>query len=118
MKKRMLHYLILAVVLLGAPALCAWLGGYDEIWEGVKSFPPRTEDWGVHPEKLWNHRRPFSWPWFFGMVAFTFVCLRPLVPSLYLKLTGRRFLKKSSKQRNFWKPVRQRRLPRLRGVWT
>ena len=79
MKKRMLHYLILAAVLLGAPALCAWLGGYDEIWEGVKSFPPRTEDWGVHPEKLWNHRLPFSWPWFIGMVAFTFVCMRPLV---------------------------------------
>ena len=52
--KRILHYLILAIVLLGAPALCAWLGGYDEIWEGVKSFPPRTEDWGFQPEKLFD----------------------------------------------------------------
>ena len=77
--KRILHYLILAAVLLGAPALFAWLGGYDEIWEGVKSFPPRTEDWGFHPEKLWNHRCPFSWPWFIGLSLFTFVCLRPLV---------------------------------------
>ena len=77
--KRILHYLILAIVLLGAPALCAWLGGYDEIWEGVKSFPPRTEDWGFQPEKLWNHRCPFSWPWFIGLSLFTFVCLRPLV---------------------------------------
>ena len=59
--KRILHYFILAVILLGVPALCAWLGGYDEIWEGVKSFPPRTEDWGFHPEKLWNYRRPFRW---------------------------------------------------------
>ena len=77
--KRILHYSILAIVLLGAPALCAWLGGYDEIWEGVKSFPPRTEDWGFQPEKLWNHRCPFSWPWFIGLSLFTFVCLRPLV---------------------------------------
>ena len=76
--KRALHYLILAAVLLGAPALFAWLGGFDEIWEGVKSFPPRTEDWGFRPEKLWNRRCPFSWPWFVGMALFTCVCLRPL----------------------------------------
>ena len=77
--KRLLHYLILAVILLGAPAFFAWVGGYDEIWEGVKSFPPRTEDWGFHPEKLWNHRCPFSWPCFVGLAIFTFFCLRPLV---------------------------------------
>ena len=77
--KRVLHYLILAAVLLGVPALCAGLGGYDEIWEGVKSFPPRTEDWGVHPEKLWNVRRPFRWDAFAGLVAFTALCLFPLV---------------------------------------
>lgn len=74
MTKRILHYLILASVLLGVPALCAWFGGFDEIWEGVKSFPPRTEDWGFHPEKLWNRRCPFSWPWFVGMAALTFLC--------------------------------------------
>lgn len=74
MTKRILHYLILAAVLLGVPALCAWLGGFDEIWEGVKGFPPRTEDWGFHPEKLWNHRCPFSWPWFAGMAALTALC--------------------------------------------
>lgn len=79
MMKRILHYVLLAAVLLGVPALCAWLGGFDEIWEGVKSFPPRTEDWGFHPEKLWNHRRPFSWPWFLGMAALTAVCTGPLV---------------------------------------
>ena len=77
--KRLLHYLILAVILLGVPAFFAWIGGYDEIWEGVKSFPPRTEDWGFHPEKLWNHRCPFSWGWFATMMFFTFLCLRPLV---------------------------------------
>ena len=77
--KRLLHYLILAVILLGAPAFFAWVGGYDEIWEGVKNFPPRTEDWGFHPEKLWNYRCPFSWGWFATMMFFTFLCLRPLV---------------------------------------
>ena len=77
--KRVFHYLILAAILLGVPALCAWLGGYDEIWEGVKSFPPRTEDWGVHPEKLWNYRRPFRWGAFIGLMAFTAWCLWPFV---------------------------------------
>ena len=79
MRRRLLHYAILAIVLFGAPAFFAWVGGRDEIWEGVKSFPPRTEDWGFHSEKLWNHRCPFSWPWFIGMALFTFVCMRPLV---------------------------------------
>jgi len=77
--KRAVHIVALAAILLGTPALCAWLGGHDEIWEGVKSFPPRTEDWGFHPEKLWNHRCPFSWWWFCGFAVFTFACLRPLV---------------------------------------
>ena len=79
MKKRILHYLILAVTLLGLPAFFAWVGGSDEIWEGVKSFPPRTEDWGFHPEKLWNHRHPFCWPWFLVYAGFTFACMFPLV---------------------------------------
>ena len=87
--KRLLHYLILAVILLGAPAFFAWVGGYDEIWEGVKSFPPRTEDWGFHPEKLWNHRCPFSWGWFATMMFFTFLCLRPLVARCLKAAFGR-----------------------------
>lgn len=77
--KRLLHYIILAVLLLGVPYLCCVLCGKDEVLAGVLQFPPRTEDWGVHPEKLWNVRRPFNWWWFLGMAAFTFVCLRPLV---------------------------------------
>ena len=76
--KRLLHIVILAAVLFGAPALFAWLGGTDEIWEAVKSFPPRTEDWGFRPEKLWNRRCPFSWPWFVGMALFTAACVGPL----------------------------------------
>ena len=77
--KKIFHVALLAAVLLGTPALCAWLGGDGEIWEGVKSFPPRTEDWGFRPEKLWNHRCPFSWKWFCGMVVWTFCCMFPLV---------------------------------------
>lgn len=77
--KKAFHIAILALVLLGTPALCAWLGGYDEIWEGVKSFPPRTEDWGLKPEKLWNHRCPFSWTWWIGFVAWTFFTMFPLL---------------------------------------
>ena len=77
--KRVAHYLILAAVLVCTPLLCCWLGGYDSVLEGVKQFPPRTEDWGFHPEKLWNVRRPFNWFWFLGMTTFTFACLFPFV---------------------------------------
>lgn len=77
--KRILHYLILAAVLLGVPYLCCRLGGSAEILDGLSQFPPRTEDWGFHPEKLWNVRRPFNWWWFSGMCVFTAACLFPLV---------------------------------------
>ena len=87
--KRILHYLILAAILLGTPALCAWLGGYDGIWEGVKSFPPRTEDWGLHPEKLWNVRRPFRWGAFIGLVSFTGLCLFPFLRRMWRFSRGR-----------------------------
>lgn len=69
MKKRVFHYLFLAAVLLGVPWLCAWLGGRHELLEGLTAFPPRTEDWGLDPAKLWNVRRPFSWPVFAVMAA-------------------------------------------------
>ena len=77
--KRTLHIFLLAAILLGVPALCAAFFGPPGIWEGVKSFPPRTEDWGMRPEALWNYRCPFSWPWFIGYALFTFACLFPLV---------------------------------------
>lgn len=77
--KRILHYLLLAAVLLGLPLLCCVLAGYDEVLEGVKNFPPRTEDFGSHPEKLWNFRRPFNWWWFAGFAAFTVGCLYPFL---------------------------------------
>lgn len=77
--KRLLHYFILATLLLGVPYLCCVSCGRDEVLAGVLQFPPRTEDWGFHPERLWNVRHPFNWWWFLGMAAFTFVCVFPLV---------------------------------------
>ena len=79
MARRILHYLILAAVLVGVPMLCAVIGGSDEILAGLKQFPPRTEDWGFHPEKLWNVRHPFNWAWFICMTGLTAASLFPLV---------------------------------------
>ena len=89
MGKRILHYTILAALLVGVPLACCLLGehmsdgasraSYHEILEGVKSFPPRTEDFGLHTEKLWNYRCPFNWWAFVGLVVFTGWCLKPFV---------------------------------------
>lgn len=77
--KRIIHYLLLAAILIGLPLACCLVGGYDDILDGVKNFPPRTEDFGFHPEKLWNFRRPFNWYWFIGMTAYTLGCLFPFL---------------------------------------
>ena len=79
MSRRLLHYLILAAALVGIPLACALVAGDDAILESVRQFPPRTEDWGFHPEKLWNVRRPFNGWWFAGMSLFTASCLFPLI---------------------------------------
>ena len=78
MARRILHYLILAAVLVGVPMLCAYIDGSDEILAGLRQFPPRTEDWGFRPEKLWNVRHPFNWVWFLCMASFTVASLLPL----------------------------------------
>ena len=79
MTKRIIHYAVLATALVGVPLVCCILGGRTELLEGIKSFPPRTEDWGFHTEKLWNYRRPFRWGAFIGLMAFTAWCLWPFV---------------------------------------
>ena len=66
MVRRLLHYAILAAVLLGVPALCAWWGADARIWDGVRSFPPRTE-FLLHD---WKRECPFSWWWWGGYAAF------------------------------------------------
>jgi len=78
-RKRFVHYSVLAAVLLGWPLACAWLGGRQELLEGVRAFPPRTEDWGLDPAKLWNMRRPFSWPVFAALVAGVLAAVAPFV---------------------------------------
>ncbi len=77
--KRILHYVILAALLIGTPLVCCLLGGYGEVLEGVKNFPPRTEDWGAHPENLWNYKCPFSWTCFVVLVVFTILVMWPFV---------------------------------------
>ncbi len=75
----MTHYFILAAVLIAIPLACAWLGGRNDLLAGLLVFPPRTEDWGLDPAKLWNMRKPFSWPAFLGMAACVLATLAPFV---------------------------------------
>jgi len=82
MRRRIIHYALLAAVLLGVPLACAWLGGRRELLEGVCAFPPRTEDWGLDPAKLWNMRRPFSWPVFIAMAAGVLAVMAPFARRL------------------------------------
>ena len=93
MLKRIVHYAILAAALIGVPLACCVLGGHTELLEGVKSFPPRTEDWGLRPELLWNHRRPFNWWAFSGLVALTALCLSPFLRRMwrFMRSRGRAF---------------------------
>ena len=90
--KRIVHYSLLALVLLGVPFLCCVIGGYDGILEGVKDFPPRTEDWGLKPELLWNHRCPFNTAVFIGMVLFTALCLFPFVRRGSINFAGGQYV--------------------------
>lgn len=79
MLKRIGHYIVLSAVLLGIPLVCCFVGGYDSVLEGVKAFPPRTEDWGLHPQLLWNHRCPFNGWVFATMAVFTIGTTWPFV---------------------------------------
>ncbi len=83
MAKRIVHYLMLASVLLGVPLLLCIACGREDLLEGVKNFPPRTEDWGQRPELLWNFRRPFNWWAFAGLAAFTATCLWPFAKRVW-----------------------------------
>ena len=66
MTRRVIHFILLAAVLVGVPLLSAWLGGKDEILSGIAAFPPRTEDWGA--AGYWQQQCPFSW-WAFGALV-------------------------------------------------
>ena len=75
--KKLVHYLALAALLVGVPLACAWLGGRQELLAGLTAFPPRTEDWGLDPAKLWNMRRPFSWAAFALLASVVFAGVAP-----------------------------------------
>ena len=79
MKKRIIQYLILAAVLLGLPLICLFFGGKDELIEGLKAFPPRTEDWGLDAAKLWTMRKPFAWSSFLVMTGGVLAAVLPFV---------------------------------------
>jgi len=80
--RRLVHYLALAALLLGVPFACAWFGGRRELLESVAAFPPRTEDWGLDPSKLWNMRKPFSWPAFAALAAGVLAAVAPFARRL------------------------------------
>ena len=84
MTRRLVQYFALAAMVLGVPLICAWLGGRRELLEGVCAFPPRTEDWGINPTKLWNMRRPFSWPVFIAMAGFILAAVAPFARRIAL----------------------------------
>ena len=90
--KKLLHYLILAVVLVGLPLACCVLAGYDEMLSDVKAFPPRCEEWMQMPERLWRLKCPFSWPVFIGMGVFVALAVWPFavrfVRALFSKRTA------------------------------
>lgn len=77
MAKRVIHYAVLAAVLIGVPLLCAWLGHRQDLLAGLLAFPPRTEDWGMDPSKLWNMRKPFSWPVFICLAGGVLAAVAP-----------------------------------------
>ena len=84
--KRALHYVLLAVTLVGIPFVCCLVGGKDETLELVKTIAPVTENWGSMPEKLWNCRCPFTWGPFWLMVAFLVVTVTPFVRRLVVNV--------------------------------
>ncbi|MDR1281639.1 MAG: hypothetical protein LBK99_12555 [Opitutaceae bacterium] len=80
--RRVLHYLLLAAILLGTPLVFAIAGGRQDLIDGLLVFPPRTEDWGADPSKLWNERCPFSLAVFCGVLVFGMLTCGPFVRRL------------------------------------
>ena len=101
MLKRLVHYFLLAVTLIGTPLVCCLVDGKDEVLELVRTIAPVTEDWGSRPEMLWNCRCPFNW-WLFGaMAAFVVVTMGPLARRIW-KAVWRKGWASSAKGRFPW----------------
>ena len=78
MKRRIVHCLLLAAVLVGLPLLCAWLGGKEEVLADVAAFPPKGEEWLQMADRLWAVRCPFSWRVFLLFLAIVAATTLPL----------------------------------------
>ena len=66
--KKIVHYLILAAVLVGLPLGCAWVAGYDAMLADVGEIAPQCEKWVNDPVRLWRVKCPFNW-WVFALFA-------------------------------------------------
>ena len=75
--KRVIHYLLLAAVLVGLPLGCAWVGGYDQVLADVAMFPPQCEDWINDSARLWRVKCPFNWWIFAAMGGVVFAAVAP-----------------------------------------
>ena len=80
----------MVLLLAGVPFACAYFGGHRDLFDSVCQFPPRTEDFHLHPERLWNVRRPFNWWVFAAMAAFVTVNVWPFVKRAWRALAQRR----------------------------
>jgi len=102
MKKRIIQYLMLTAVLLGVPLACVWLGGREDLLAGLKTFPPRTEDWGLDATKLWNLRKPFSWSIFIVMATGVLAVMFPFAHRLIFFKDSTPSIKRERKERFPW----------------
>lgn len=68
--EQVLHYFLLAALLVGLPLACCVLAGYDGMLADVKAFPPDCRNWAHDPTRLWPVKCPFKW-WAFtvGLVV-------------------------------------------------
>lgn len=77
--KKLCHYFLLAVLLVGLPLGCCLVAGYDSVLADVAKIAPCCEDWPKDPTKLWILKCPFNWWIFWAMAIFTVVVMSPFV---------------------------------------
>ena len=93
--KRIVHYLLLAAVLVGLPLGCAWVAGYDAMLADVAEIVPRCEEWADDPTRLWRMKCPFDWRVFVAMASSVVVVVVPFARRAFKGL--RRFSAGSGK---------------------
>lgn len=70
----LVHFSILAVVLVGIPFVCCLLFGNDQMLRDVLAFPPDCENWLADPRRLWQMKCPFN-GWVFGFLSASVVAI-------------------------------------------